>query len=135
LSDRDALLAAVVQDLLTHSDYRHVIDDYGVPGAKEYALATNSEVPWPEGFASPVPGYKLHWLRLGVDEPLDSEKPALACISLSKLQFDPNRDKFDDESTARGSKGGGFLGGCTVWYDYRRAAGRWEVVCAGLVAP
>jgi hypothetical protein len=143
-ADREIVLEAVLRDLLTHPMHSQVIDDYGVPGAKEVALAIDSKVPWPEAFAPSVPSYKVHLLRVD-DVTLDAEKPALACIELRKFQFDPKRDKYDGEPlggpielgifTSRGSKGGGAVGGCTVWYDYRRVASKWEIVFAGVVDP
>lgn len=143
-SDRKALLEVVIRDLMTDPKHRQAIDSYGVPEAREYALAIDSKVPWPESFVPSVPGYTAHLVRTK-DLSLDVRKPALTCIELRKFEFDPNRDKTDDNPlsgpielgifTVRGSKGGGAIGGCTVWYDYRRVAGKWEVVFAGELDP
>ncbi len=141
---RGKILEAVIRDLLTTKEHREWIEAYGVQGAKEYALASNSQIPWPPDFAPPIPGYDIRLLQ-AEDEPLDPERPALACIWLQEFKFDPDREKWDESpmggpieilvNTTRGSRGGGAIGGCTIWYDYRRNAGKWEVVFAGALDP
>src|SRR5262249_19314409 len=42
-SDRKVVLEAVLRDLLTHPEHHRAIDSYGVPGAKECALAIDSK--------------------------------------------------------------------------------------------
>ena len=44
-ADRELILEAVIKDLLTNPNTRDVVEEYGVRGAHECALAANSKVP------------------------------------------------------------------------------------------
>lgn len=139
-SDRELILDAVIQDLLTNPDLEHARVWYGSPDSRKIALSKRSIVPWPPGYTPSVKGYEFNYVDPidGIDE----NKPRQLGISVNHFVFPPpatppENDPYHGVPIAVGlhDVGGNRGGGLAVSYSLQRKEGRWIVKYTGSERP
>jgi hypothetical protein len=137
-SEREAILDAVINDILTNPKLRDERARYGTPGDKQFALVSCKDygVPWPKGYRPRAPGWKVHY-RAQEDQ-IDRRKPRLLGIRLDRFQPDKQGNVAFDAPilVAIFNVGGGthFLNGPFVGYRVAREKGKYRVICMGWFA-
>jgi hypothetical protein len=141
-SDKELILDAVVFDILNDPGLKDTRDFYGTPGDKHLALVTNSEfgVPWPAGYQPNLSGWTF--IRVDEDGERDPKEPRLLGIRIDKY-YDDDKERAEIFRSsvamtilnAGGSKNGGVIGGCSVYYTPKQVDGKWVVECEGSVDP
>jgi hypothetical protein len=133
-SDKEQILDAIVRDVLESDFVKDVRADYGTPGDKRVALVSNATygIPWPEDYRPVVPeGYEMRRAAEGGGGAED--QPRMLGIRIDKLdlgQKEPGLFRESIEITlmnAGGTKNGGIMGGCSVYYIPARKGDSWVV--------
>jgi hypothetical protein len=131
LGNLDALLPALVADVLNNPRLKATRDFYGTPGDKRFALVNSAAWTWPEKFAAATPGYQLtpaarmgkRLLGIRVDQYQEAEKENANPMVIVTLL------------NAGGSENGAVVGGCTLRYTARSGVKGWTVELVEPAAP
>jgi hypothetical protein len=133
-ADTNAILQAVVEDVMTSPALKRDRAFYGTPAEKRFALTDGFDFAWPKGFQPAVDGYELYQERGEGPRPFQRR---ILGIRLDLFAF----EKKGAGSIAHvsvllenvgGVENGSVLGGCFVQYTARRQGKRW-VVERGLI--
>ena len=141
-SDKEQVLNAILQDVLESDFLKEVRADYGIEGRKEVALVSNADygAPWPDNFCPVLPeGYQVRRVTEGSFGGQD--QPRLLGIRIDKFSIDKTEVELFRETivitvmNAGGTKNGGIIGGCSVYYVPVRKEGGWVVESTRLEDP
>lgn len=129
LGSLDAILPAVVADVLTNPRLKAMRDFYGTPGDKRFALLNGDAWAWAAPFTADVPGHQQaaatragkRLLGIRVDDYREAAKGATG-LNVTLVN-------------AGGSANGAAVGGCTVRYTARPKDGGWVVELSDAPAP
>jgi hypothetical protein len=127
------LLQAIITDVLTNPDFKHMREFYGTAKDKTFTLV-DTEVGWPKKLCPETHGYKL------VEVPQDPFVNPRRILGIRLNKFDLKQKKADlgdapieiSLINAGGSANGAVIGGCQVYYEPKRVNIRWTVECVGV---
>jgi hypothetical protein len=136
--DGQAILQAVLTDVLTNPALADTREFYGTPADKTVALVDGDKLAWPRGFPAKLLGYKA--VAPVPSDPFNEQRRVLG-IRLDKFDLkDPKSGPLEGPIeiclfNTGGGANGWVIGGCSVYYRPRRDGKRWTVECLGLIDP
>ena len=133
-----AILDAVVRDILVNPAHKSSRDFYGTPENSDLALVSNDNygVPWPTAYRPDISGYKFS--RIAEGRQSGSRRRRLLGLRIDKFNLEQKTgDIFDYPIEVTILNAGGdpdgviHIGGCTVYYMPRATNGTWTVEYRG----
>jgi hypothetical protein len=133
-SDREAILDAVLEDILTSPGFKQDRDFYGTAGDKRAVLVSGAGygVPWPASYEPSVPGYSFVRGEEGKPEPVE-DQPRRLGIRIDKFDLDQKRSGLFDTPievsilSVAGASDAFVAGGCSIYYMPKRHGEGWRV--------
>lgn len=126
------ILDAIVHDVLTNPLFEGERSFYGTPGDMRFALVSSRGygIAWPLDYHPSASGYSV--CRVLEGENIDPDTMRLFGLRIDKFHLGQEAMPFNSpiEVTilnAGGSKNGGVLGGCSVYYSPKRCGDKWAV--------
>jgi hypothetical protein len=142
-SDRDEILRAVLQDVVTNGFLKATRDFYGNPGDTNLALVSDATygVSWPTNFNPGLPGFATCFVSAGNKGP-DASAPHRLGIRIDVFDLSkrpeahiPAGDRGAPVAVTIYNAGGhgkeAVIGGCSVYYLPKRQGNKWIVKCLG----
>ena len=124
---RDAVQISL-RHVLTDSDLAVSREFYGTPGGKDVGLVNDGSIPWPDGLDLRANGYQLRFAgQRRANKNQESDR--VLGIFLSGLDVRGPANGFLDGnitlflSNVGGTRNGGVIGGCQVYYAVDRIDG------------
>jgi hypothetical protein len=138
-SDRDEILRAVVQDVLTNPRLKRRRELYSSPGDAKFVLVSDPSdgIPWPTNLSITINGYELVSIPEGGGK-WDNSKPPLLGIKLNAFDLSrtPTLSSAPVEVSIFNAGGWGrqaviIIGGCSLYYVPKKEGTKWIVELDG----
>jgi hypothetical protein len=145
-SQKEQILDAVLQDVLTNERLEDTREFYGTAGDMKVALVSNRVYGerWPAKYRPDLPGWTVTRVEEGDER--DRNKPRLLGIRIDKFSEEEAEQAglFDDPIAVtvmnaggdwNGDEIGAIIGGCSVYYNPKRVDSEWIVEFGGAMDP
>ena len=123
--DEKQILQAVITDILTNPELKHLQRDYGAEKDKTFRLMNSNAVSWPPDFQLETHGYK----QIHDDRDPFAEPRRVLGIRVSKLDLKQKKAQMFNRAVEVGvtDANGSVFGGCSLYYDPKMVGKRWTV--------
>jgi len=136
-SDREEVLRAVIQDVLTNNDLKEPREFYGTSGDRRLALVSISDygVPWPTNFHAALDGYDVVLIQ-EQERKTDRTEPHLLGIRIEVFDLSKRVDRSKRLASvpvqiailnAGGQGDRPVTGACSVYYSAMKEGEKWIV--------